>query len=135
MAKDTSPSNPLARLFKSDPHRELFHTLADSLDQALLVISGSEARVLACNHAFILLSGYARRDLDDLTPADIFVNEPGRQALQRFEKCWEEPEISLQDVPLRTQDGRVIQVDLKARPVPPPRTAIMIFLQSTEERL
>jgi len=134
LAKDTSPTNPLARIFKSDPHRELFHTLADSLDQALLVISGSEARVLTCNHAFLLLSGYARRDLDDLTPADIFVNEPGRQALQRLEKCWEDPEISLQAVPLRTQAGRVIQVDLKARPVPPPRTAIMVFLQSTEER-
>jgi PAS domain S-box-containing protein len=134
LAKDTSPTNPIARIFKSDPHRELFNTLADTLERAVLVISGTEPRLITCNHAFLLLSGYARTDLDSLTPSEIFVNEAGRDFLDRLEECWESSDCEYLEVPMRTQAGKVLPVDLEAHPIAPPRTAILLLAKPSALR-
>lgn len=134
MAKDTSPTNPIARIFKSDPHRELFNTLADTLERAVLVISGTEPRLITCNHSFLLLSGYARTDLDSLTPSEIFVNEEGRDVLAQLDGCWDASECKFLDVPMRTQAGKVIPVDLEAHPIAPPRTAVMLIAKPSNLR-
>jgi len=41
--------NPLSKLFRMPPHRELFRALADSLDQAVLVLS-AEAGSIEAEH-------------------------------------------------------------------------------------
>ncbi len=134
MAKDTSPTNPIARIFKSDPHRELFNTLADTLERAVLVLSGTEPRLITCNHSFLLLSGYARTDLDSLTPSEIFVNEEGREVLEKLDECWETSDCSYLDVPMRTQAGKVLSVDLEAHPIAPPKTAILLLAKPSALR-
>jgi len=107
LAKDTSPTNPISRLFKADPYRELFLSLADTLDNSVLVLSGAESRLLTCNHEFLLLSGYARKDLDDLNPSALFPGEEGHVMLEKILDTWENPDCTLQDVPLQTRTGEV----------------------------
>jgi PAS domain S-box-containing protein len=121
-------------MFKSDPHRELFNTLADTLERAVLVISGTEPRLITCNHAFLLLSGYARTDLDSLTTSEIFVNEEGREVLDQLAECWETSDCEYLDVPMRTQAGKVVPVDLEAHPIAPPRTAILLIAKPSSQR-
>ncbi|MGB2895719.1 MAG: ATP-binding protein [Anaerolineales bacterium] len=134
MAKDTSPTNPISRLFKVDPYRELFLSLADTLDNSVLVISGTESRLLTCNHEFLLLSGYARKDLDDLSPSDLFPGEEGHVMLERILNSWENPDCVLQDVPLQTRTGEVILIDLEAHPIAPPRTAVLLQIKPASAR-
>lgn len=121
-------------MFKSDPHRELFNTLADTLERAVLVMSGTEPRLITCNHAFLLLSGYARTDLDTLTPSEVFVNEEGREVLDHLDDCWGSSDCEFFNVPMRTQAGKVIPVDLKAYPIAPPRTAILLLARPSAMR-
>jgi PAS domain S-box-containing protein len=134
LAKDTSPTNPISRLFKSDPYRELFLSLADTLDNSVLVLSGAESRLLTCNHEFLLLSGYARKDLDDLSPSALFPGEEGHVMLKQILDAWENPGCTLQDVPLQTRTGEVILIDLEAHPIAPPRTAILLQITPASAR-
>lgn len=121
-------------MFKSDPHRELFNTLADTLERAVLVISGTEPRLITCNHAFLLLSGYARTDLDSLTPSEIFVNEEGRDVLDSLDECWESSDCEYLNVPMKNQAGKVVPVDLEAHPITPPRTALLLLAKPSALR-
>ncbi len=134
MAKDTSPTNPISRLFKADPYRELFLSLADTLDNSVLVLSGAESRLLTCNHEFLLLSGYARKDLDDLSPSDLFPGEEGHVTLERILNTWENPDCALQDVPLQTRTGEIVIIDLEAHPIAPPRTAVLLKIKPASAR-
>ena len=134
MAKDTSPTNPISRLFKSDPYRELFLSLADTLDNSVLVLSGTESRLLTCNHEFLLLSGYARKDLDDLSPSTLFPGEEGHVMLEQILDTWENPDCQLHDVPLQTRTGEIVLIDLEAHPIAPPRTAVLLQIKPASAR-
>ncbi len=134
MAKDTSPTNPISRLFKSDPYRELFLSLADTLDNSVLVLSGTESRLLTCNHEFLLLSGYARKDLDDISPSTLFPGEEGHVMLEQILDTWENPDCKLHDVPLQTRTGEIVLIDLEAHPIAPPRTAVLLQIKPASAR-
>src|SRR3989304_1193725 len=77
------PSNPIPRLIKPDPYEDFFRSLADSLDDAVLLLSADAERLIVCNHAFLLLSGYARPEIEALSPADLFPDEAGQYGLTR----------------------------------------------------
>ncbi len=128
------PANPIARLLKPDPYPDLFRVLADSLDQAVLVFSGTGERVLACNHAFLLLSGYARSDLDDLSPSILFPGDAGEQALLHLLASSDQPLVRLQDIPLRTRDGPSLFVDLESRPVGAGPTLLLLTARPSSLR-
>ena len=134
MAKDTLPTNPISRLFKSDPYRELFLSLADTLDNSVLVLSGADSRLLTCNHEFLLLSGYARKDLTDLSPSHLFPGEEGHDTLEAILNTWENPDCTLHNVPLQTRTGEVVLIDLEAYPITPPRTAILLQIKPASAR-
>jgi PAS domain S-box-containing protein len=134
LAKDTSPTNPISRLFKADPYRELFLSLADTLDNSVLVFSGAELHLLTCNHEFLLLSGYARKDLDNLSPSALFPGEEGHVMLEKILGTWENPDCILQDVPLQTRTGEVVLIDLEAYPIAPPRTAVLLLIKPASAR-
>jgi PAS domain S-box-containing protein len=134
LAKDTSPTNPISRLFKSDPYRELFLTLADTLDTSVLVISRTESRLLTCNHEFLLLSGYARKDLDELSPSELFPGEEGHLTLDRIIQARENTDCILQDIPLQTRTGEIILIDLEAFPITPPRSAVLLQIKPASAR-
>lgn len=134
MPIDSTPLNSITRLFKPDPSRDFFRVLADTLQEAVLVISKNGDKILAHNHAFLLLSGYARTDLDALTGADLFPSEPGEQALAQISDPWEGPELGLQGIPLKTRQGDTQPVDLRVRPIPPNRSAFLIIFEPSEAR-
>jgi PAS domain S-box-containing protein len=134
LAKDTSSTNPLARLFKTDPYRELFYTLADTFESAVLVLSGTEPRLITCNHQFLLLTGYARKDLETLTSSELFPGEAGHQALEAIAECWNATECQLEEVPFQTRSGDVIPIDLEAHPIVPGKSAILIIAQPSQLR-
>ena len=127
MARETTPTNPIARFFKSDPHRELFDTLADTLDSAVLVLSGTEPRLITCNHQFLLMTGYARKDVETLSPSDLFTEVEGQTALEKILQPWDTPECLLNEVPIRTQSGELLWIDLQAFSVTPAHEVVLIL--------
>src|SRR3989304_47394 len=116
------PGSPFARLLRPDPFQDFFRVLADTLKDAVLAISGDGTRLLACNHAFLLLTGYSRPDLENLTPAVLFTGEAGEQALGRLLGETDKPGARLQDVPLKTRDGPILLVDLDSYSAAPNRS-------------
>jgi PAS domain S-box-containing protein len=135
LTKDTSPTNPIARFFKTDPYRELFYTLADTFESTVLVISGTEPRLITCNHQFLLLTGYARKDLESMAPSELFPGEAGHLALEQIAGCWNVSECHLEEVPFQTRSGDIIPIDLDAYPIVPGKTAILIIAQPSHHRI
>jgi PAS domain S-box-containing protein len=134
LARDTTPTNPIARFFKSDPHRELFDTLADTLDSAVLVLSGTEPRLITCNHQFLLMTGFARKDVETLSPSDLFTEVEGQTALGKLLQPWDTPECLLNEVPIRTQSGELLWIDLQAFSVTPAHEVVLVLARPSKER-
>ncbi|NIS81498.1 MAG: PAS domain-containing protein [Anaerolineales bacterium] len=134
MPTESTPRNPIARFLKPVPYHEFFRVLADSLESAVLILSEDGERILAWNHAFLLLSGYARTDLESLTPSELYPDEAGEQALGEILESWELPELALQDVPLLTQEGAITLVDIQVSPIGPSRSAFLLVSHPSSAR-
>ncbi len=134
MPTNTQPTSPLSRLFRPDPHRELFRILADSLADGVLVLSPDGSSVLSCNHAFLLLTGFSRTDAEALAPIDLFPGEPGEQALAALTGDWPSPDLHLEDVALKTHEGEIASVDISASLVGSPRYATLLRLRPSSQR-
>jgi two-component system sensor histidine kinase AtoS len=128
-----SSDNLISRLLKPDPLRDAFRVLADSLDQAIVVLDADGRHIITCNHPFLLLTGYARAEVLSLHPAALFPGEEGEQAFQRLQETWQTQECRLRDVPLQGREGTVTSVDLHARPAKPGR-AIVITIRPMSQR-
>ncbi|HEY70237.1 MAG TPA: PAS domain-containing protein [Anaerolineae bacterium] len=135
MPSNRSSDNLITRLLKPDPLREAFRVLADSLDQALLVLDADGKRILTCNHAFLLLTGYARADLQNLLPSALFPDEKGEQALQRLRETWQNQDCHLKDILLKGYEGNLIAVDLLAQPVTTGRALLLTIRPLSQRRL
>jgi len=133
LAKEPSSVNPITRLFKPDPYRELFHSLADSLDDAVVVVDGSEPYIITCNHEFLLLTGYSRKELDDLTLSELLITS-NADPMEMISSCWENPDCEFEDVSLKTRTDELVFVDIEAHPISPPRTSIMLILRRSSMR-
>ena len=125
-------TNPLTRLLRPQPHKELFAALADSLSEAVLVIDGEARRILAANHSFLLLSGFTRNELEAISPSDFFYGDEGVVALARAKAS---SEGSIEAVPALSRDGEPLLVDILAYPVGSPPQAILLRVQATSDRL
>jgi len=128
------PSNPISRLIKPDPYADFFRTLADSLDEAVVVLSGDAHRLVACNHAFLLLTGYARPEIETLAAADLFAEEAGQHALSRLLDSAVEGTARLAEAPLRPREGPALLVDLDARAIGPGQAHYLIKLRPSGTR-
>jgi PAS domain S-box-containing protein len=128
------PSNPIARLIKPDPYEDFFRALADGLDDAVLLISADADRLVACNHAFLLLSGYSRADIESLHPADLFAEDAAQQALSRLLDTAAQGGDRLAEAPLRPREGPVVLVDVTARPVGAGHAFFLLTLRPASER-
>ena len=131
MPSNPSPTGSLARLFRPDPYRDFFRVLSDSLEDAVLVVSGDGRRILGCNRSFLLLTGYARSELEDLSAFDLFPAEEGARAIGRLLEPADFAELRLESIPLRTRSGEPASVDAWARPVAPGRAAFLLTLQGS----
>lgn len=134
MPTESSPLNPIARFFKPVPYHDFFRILADTLEAAVLVISEDGSRIHAWNHAFLLLSGYARTDLDTLTPSELFPDETGEKTLGELLGSWEKHDFQLHDIPLYTHEGAIQLVDIKCHPISPSHSAFLMILNPSSLR-
>jgi two-component system sensor histidine kinase AtoS len=135
LARTQVATNPISRLLKPDPSRELFRVLADTLDEAVFVFSGDGSKLQAANHAFLLLTGYARSDLDLLVPESLFPGETGTRAWKQLTDPAGPGEHSLREVPIQRHDGAVYLIDVHARAVGTPRQAILVTAVPTLSRI
>lgn len=125
-------TNPITRLLRPQPHKELFAALADSLSEAVLVIDGEARTILAANHSFLLLSGFTRSELESISPSDFFYGDEGVVALARAKASSEK---TIESVPTITRDGEQLLVDIRAYPVGSPPQAILLRVGATSDRL
>ena len=136
MPIDSSTLNSIARFFRPDPYHDIFRVLADSLDDAVLVISSDASQILTCNHAFLLLSGYARAEIEKLTFADLLTEEEeGKQALSQLLLCSETPDCIIEEVPIRTRTREIIPIDLHVRPVGLASSALLLIGRPVSARI
>ncbi len=54
--------------------------------------------------------------------------------LKKILDTWENPDCTLQDVPLQTRTGEVVLIDLEAHPIAPPRTAVLLLIKPASAR-
>jgi PAS domain S-box-containing protein len=87
--------------------------LADTLDEAIVVLSSDGESLLSHNHAFLLLSGYASSDLESIAPNDIFVDEADETRISEILFAAQQPDVPLLDIPIKTREGQVSYVDLR----------------------
>jgi PAS domain S-box-containing protein len=125
--------NLISRLFRPDPYRDAFRVLADSLDQAIVILSADSQRLISCNHAFLLLTGYARSEVLNLAGLALFSEGEAEGVVQHLREASQSPESHLQDIPLKGREGAVILVDILARPVGPGK-AIMLTIRPISQR-
>ena len=125
-------SNPITRLLRPQPHKELFAALADSLSEAVLVFDGEARAILAANHSFLLLSGFTHAELEGISPSNFFQGDEGVVALARAKAS---SDVTIESVPAVTREGEQLLVDLHAYPVGSPPQAILLRVGATSDRL
>lgn len=134
LAGNLSAASAITRLFRVDRHREVFRILADSLEEAVVVVSDNGTEILTANHAFLLLTGYARNELEMLTLGDLFAGEPGDQVFERVLATQDRSELNLDEVPLQTREGSICLVDLQALSTGPSSSLILLKMRPSSLR-
>ncbi len=134
MSSNVASTNPIARLFKPDLSRDLFRVLADTTDDALIVLTGDAGRLLTCNHAFLLISEYARSDVEGLAVTELFQGEPGQRVVEGLKACTTHRETVLEDALLERRSGQPLEVDLSAVAVGAARSAIVVRMRLSAAR-
>ena len=107
--------DPISRFFKPGRYRDYFQVLVDALDVAILVISSDDFNILAGNHAFLLLTGYSRAELDELTFQDLLVEENETLLIQLLE-CSQKPDCIFEEMPILTRSGETTFIDFRVLP-------------------
>jgi len=121
----------LSRLLKPDPYREYFRDLSDILSDSVLVISSDGRRFISVNHAFLVLTGYARTDLERISPLSLFPSDSGTELKRALFDCKTGAEVTLQDMAIRTHQGGIIRIDIEARSVPAAQNDVLILARSS----
>ena len=134
MPSNTSTASRFSSLFKPDPYRDFFRVIADSLSESILVISGDGRRILASNHAFTLLSGFSRSELEELRFTNLLAAEDGETTLGQILLAWDNPEGILADIPLRTRQGSIELIDITLYPIGPLGSAILLKCCPSQKR-
>jgi PAS domain S-box-containing protein len=99
-----------------------------------MVISKDGERILAWNHAFLRLSGYAQTDIDLHTPADLFHDEAGQEALERVLGCKEGEDLRIEDVPIKTHEGTIQHIDVHVQAIGPSYSSFLLIGEPTSVR-
>ena len=135
MPSNSSAVDRLSSLFKPDPFKDFFRVLADSLSDSVVVISGDGRQILTSNHAFTVLSGFSRSELENIRLSRLLIGEEGAKALGGVLLAWDTPEQVLKDVPLRTRQGPIVPIDLVARPIGPLGSAVLLVCNPSQNRI
>ena len=136
MPINSSVLSSIARFFRPDPYRDLFHILGDTLDDVVLVISSDSFQILSCNHAFLLLSGYARSEIEKLTFADLLTEgEEGTRVLNQLLSCSKTPDCIIEEVPIRTRNKEITPIDLHVRPAGLGSSTLLLIGSPVSDRI
>jgi hypothetical protein len=114
LARNPSTGNPLKRLFRPETPQAYFRALADKLSDSVLLLNPDGTEFLGVNHAFLLLSGYTRPEVDAMSPSDLFMGEPGARALADALGLPQGQEVDAQDIPIQTRSDLTVLIDLSA---------------------
>lgn len=101
----------------------------------MLIIAGDGRRILASNHAFTLLTSFARTELEEIAFASLLPGDAGEAALGEILLAWDSPECKLRDVALRIRDESITLIDLEARPIGPLGSALLLTCVPSSKRL
>ena len=96
------------------------------------MIDGEANSILATNHAFLLLSGFTRNEVESIAPTDFFHGDEGLVALARAKAGTEE---MITSVPANPREGEQLLVDLRPHPIGSPPQALLLVIETTAERL
>jgi two-component system sensor histidine kinase AtoS len=80
------------------------------------------------------MTGFARKDLDSLSPSDLFTEVEGQTALEKILQPWDTPECHLQEVPIRTRSGDLLWVDVQALSVTPTHDTVLVLAKPSQVR-
>jgi len=127
-------AKPFARLLRPDPYQDLFRVLADSSEIAILVVSSEADRVLSANHAFLLLTGYSRPEVESLQASRLFSVEGERSALPDALQRPAPGGAQILELPLRRREGPALLVDVDARPAGPGGNHLLFSIQPSSVR-
>jgi len=122
-------------LFRSGSSDDLFRVLADSLDDAIVAISGDGTRLLSSNHAFAVQTGYTRSELETLSIQALFPGESGERATGRIFSPWDSADCQLTDVPLRTRQGTILLMDISGHATGPAGSPILLLCRPASQRV
>jgi len=134
LPSNTSTVYRFSSLFKSDPYRDFFRVLADSLSESVILISGDGRRILASNHAFTLLSGFSRSELEGLRFSNLLTADDSERTLGQILLAWDNPESTLEDISLRNRQGSIELIDIAIRPIGPLGSAILLMCVPSQMR-
>lgn len=101
----------------------------------MLIISGDGRRILASNHAFTVLTSFARTELEEITFSSLLPGDAGEAALGKVLLAWDSPECKLRDVALRLRDESITLIDLEARPIGPLGSALLLTCVPSSNRV
>jgi two-component system sensor histidine kinase AtoS len=114
LARNPTTGNPLKRLFRPETPQAYFRALADKLNDSVLLINPQGTEFLGANHAFLLLSGYTRPEVDAMSPSDLFMGEPGARALANALGLPQGQEVEARDIPIQTRNDLTVLIDINA---------------------
>ncbi len=92
------------------------------------MLTSDGQQVLSANHAFLLLTGYSRSEISEISPQALFPAGTADDPLARILNAWGSVDVELNDVPLINRQGEVVRVNLQARASSGPAEAILIQL-------
>jgi PAS domain S-box-containing protein len=126
--------DPISRFFKPGRYRDYFQVLVDALDVAILVISSDDFNILTGNHAFLLLTGYSRAELDELTFQDLLVEENKTLLIQLLE-CSQKPDCIFEEMPILTRSGETTVIDFRVLHIGKEPTDLILLGTPASERI
>jgi PAS domain S-box-containing protein len=110
---DSSTLGSISRFFKSTNYRDFFRVLSDSLNDAVLVVTGENFQIQTCNHALLLLTGYTRAEVENLKLADLLHDDEGSEILAQLPKSSDKPNFCIENVSFMTRESEFTLVDLQ----------------------
>lgn len=117
-----------SRIFRRDPHRELFQALAESSEDAILVVNQEDGAVVTCNHPFLILSSYSRPELEEVRLPDLIHDQ---MLLDQLDTTAPNRPVKLKGVPFILRDGSANDVDILSTYVTTAPPALLLQLQPT----
>lgn len=129
----TSPLNLLDSMMgrQGEPR---YQNLAEQLEEACFLVMPRLGLFLYANHKGIELTGHARTELERLGLSELFLAQEAAGALEIIRNVEAGSSRQLQNVPLRTRNGKMVYVDLRLSGLAGDEPLVMILARDSAVR-